>query len=78
MRLIIYSQLIPLLLKQETGSQKEKCCLRKLRLSYKKGQYLQANRKITDAEYLLTESFENATENLEKLFQIISGLEKMG
>ena len=34
----------------------------KAEIVYNKGQYLQANRKITDSEYLLTESYENASD----------------
>ena len=37
-------------------------------VAFKKELYLQANRKITDSEYLLTESFESATENLRAYF----------
>lgn len=38
-------------------------------IAYKKGKYFQANRKITDSEYLLTESLKNATENLKNYFK---------
>jgi len=39
---------------------------------YKKGQYMQANRKITDSEYLLTYSYDNATSNLKDYFKSYS------
>ena len=37
-----------------------------------KGLYLQANRKITDSEYLLTSSYDNATSNLRNYFKSYS------
>jgi hypothetical protein len=40
--------------------------------AYSKGQYLQSNRKITDAEYLLTDSYDNANANLENYFKSFS------
>ena len=46
--------------------------LEEAEIAYKKGIYLQANRKITDSEYLLTESFKNATENLKNYFKSYS------
>jgi len=45
-------------------------------IAFRKGNYLQANRKVTDAEYLLTESFENATENLKNYFKSYSQWKK--
>ncbi|MGB8491413.1 MAG: L,D-transpeptidase, partial [Bacteroidales bacterium] len=36
---------------------------------YTKGQYLQSNKKLVDAEYLLTTSFENATSDLKNYFK---------
>jgi len=39
---------------------------------YNKGQYFQANRKLTDAEYLLTESYEYASANLKDYFKSYS------
>ena len=39
-------------------------------IAYEKGQYLQANRKITDSEYLLTASYENASTNLKNYFKL--------
>jgi len=41
-----------------------KLLLKEGEIAYAKGQYLQANRKITDSEYLLTASYEHATSNL--------------
>jgi hypothetical protein len=46
-----------------------KMLLKEAEIIYKKGQYLQANRKITDSEYLLTNSYENATTNLKDYFK---------
>jgi L,D-peptidoglycan transpeptidase YkuD (ErfK/YbiS/YcfS/YnhG family) len=51
---------------------KGKMLLEEAEQSYKKGQYLQANRKITDAEYLLTESYQNASSNLKEYFKSYS------
>jgi hypothetical protein len=51
---------------------KGKILLEEAEIVYKKGQYLQANRKITDAEYLLTESYENASTNLKNYFKSFS------
>ena len=51
---------------------KGKMLLEEAGIAFNKGNYLQANRKITDAEYLLTESFENATENLKNYFKSYS------
>ena len=41
-------------------------------VAYNKGQYLQSNRKITDSEYLLTASYDNATSNLRNYFKSYS------
>jgi hypothetical protein len=49
-----------------------KMLLEEADIAYDKGMYLQANRKITDSEYLLTESFKNATENLKNYFSSYS------
>lgn len=49
-----------------------KMLLEESEIEYKKGQYLQANRKITDSEYLLTSSYDNATANLKKYFKSYS------
>jgi hypothetical protein len=51
---------------------KGKILLEEAEIVYKKGQYLQANRKITDAEYLLTESYDNASTNLKNYFKSFS------
>jgi hypothetical protein len=51
---------------------KGKMLLNEAVIAYKKGQYLQANRKITDSEYLLTESYENANTNLANYFKSYS------
>jgi hypothetical protein len=49
-----------------------KMLLEEAKIAFKKGIYLQANRKITDSEYLLTESFGSATENLKNYFKSYS------
>ena len=46
-----------------------KMLLKEAEILHRKGQYLQANRKITDSEYLLTNSYENATTNLKDYFK---------
>jgi len=46
-----------------------KMLLEEADIAYKKGQYLQANRKMTDSEYLLTASYDNATTNLKNYFK---------
>jgi hypothetical protein len=51
---------------------KGKILLSEAEISYSKGQYLQANRKITDSEYLLTESYEFANSNLTNYFKSFS------
>jgi L,D-peptidoglycan transpeptidase YkuD (ErfK/YbiS/YcfS/YnhG family) len=51
---------------------KGKMLLKEAEITYKKGQYLQANRKVTDAEYLLAGSYENATTNLKNYFKSYS------
>ena len=48
---------------------KGKILLNEARIIYNKGQYLQANRKVTDAEYLLSESFDYASANLKNYFK---------
>jgi hypothetical protein len=48
---------------------KGKILLNEAEIVYNKGMYLEANRKITDCEYLLTESFDNASENLKNYFK---------
>jgi hypothetical protein len=51
---------------------KGKMLLSEAEIAYKKGQYLQSNRKITDSEYLLTASFENVNANLKNYFKSYS------
>jgi hypothetical protein len=51
---------------------KGKMLLEEAEIIYKKGQYLQSDRKITDAEYLLITSYENATKNLKDYFKLFS------
>jgi hypothetical protein len=51
---------------------KGKILLKEAEIVYNKGQYLQANRKLTDAEYLLTESYEYASANLKNYFKSYS------
>jgi hypothetical protein len=51
---------------------KGKMLLKETEIAYTKGQYLQANRKITDSEYLLTSSYDNATTNLKNYFKSFS------
>ncbi|MEI8225968.1 MAG: L,D-transpeptidase family protein [Bacteroidota bacterium] len=51
---------------------KGKMLLSEAEIAYKKGQYLQANRKITDSEYLLTASYESVTANLKNYFKSYS------
>jgi murein L,D-transpeptidase YafK len=51
---------------------KGKMLLQEAIIVYKKGQYLEANRKLTDSEYLLTSSYENATTNLKNYFKSYS------
>jgi hypothetical protein len=48
---------------------KGKIILNEAEIIYNKDQYLLANRKVTDSEYLLTESFENASSNLKNYFK---------
>jgi L,D-transpeptidase catalytic domain len=49
-----------------------KLLLSEASISYDSGQYLQANRKLTDSEYLLTESYEYANSNLKNYFKSYS------
>ena len=43
-----------------------------------KGRFLQANRRITDSEYLLTSSYESASDNLKNYFKSYSVMEELG
>jgi hypothetical protein len=47
---------------------KGKMLLEEARIAYEKGEYLRANRKITDSEYLLTSCYDNATTHLKNYF----------
>lgn len=51
---------------------KGKMLLNEAVIIYNKGQYLKANTKITDAEYLLSESYEYASANLKNYFKLYS------
>jgi hypothetical protein len=59
----------PLTSEMRNRISKGKMLLTEAEIAYKKGQYLQSNRKITDSEYLLTASYENATANLKNYFK---------
>ena len=62
----------PLTSEMRNRISKGKLILKEAEIAYKKGQYLQANRKITDSEYLLTASYENASANLKNYFRSYS------
>ena len=62
----------PLTAETQNRISKGKMLLLEAEIVYKKGQYLQANRKITDSEYLLTSSYENAAANLKDYFKSYS------
>jgi hypothetical protein len=51
---------------------KGKILLKEGEIVYDEGSYLQANRKITDSEYLLTESYDFASTNLKSYFKSFS------
>jgi hypothetical protein len=53
-----------------------KLLLKEAEIAYEKGQYQQANRKITNSEYLLMASYENASSNLKNYFKSFSVWEK--
>lgn len=55
---------------------KGKLLLKEAEISYNDGEFLQSNRKITDSEYLLSASYENATTNLKNYFKSFSQWEK--
>jgi hypothetical protein len=59
----------PLTAEMRNRISKGKLLLNEAEIVYNKGQYLQASRKITDSEYLLTESYENASANLKNYFK---------
>jgi hypothetical protein len=46
-----------------------KMLLEEAEIVYKKGQFLQANRKLTDSEYLLSSSYNDASANLKNYFK---------
>jgi hypothetical protein len=48
---------------------KGKLALREGEIAFKKGQYLSANNKITDAEYMISGSYEHAMNQLEEYFK---------
>jgi hypothetical protein len=48
---------------------KGKFLLKEAEIAFQKGQYLQADKKLTESEYLLTTSYENANENLKSYFR---------
>ncbi len=62
----------PLTSEIRTRISKGKMLLKEAEVAYKNGQYLQANRKITDSEYLLTESHLYASANLKEYFKSFS------
>ena len=51
---------------------KGKMLLKEAEIVYNKGLFLQANRKLTDSEYLLTYSYDDATANLKSYFKSYS------
>jgi hypothetical protein len=59
----------PLTTEIQNRISKGKILLKEAEIVYHKGQYLQSNRKLTDAEYLLTESYEYASSNLKNYFK---------
>jgi hypothetical protein len=58
----------PLSSETRTRISKGKMLLEEARVTYNKGEYLKANRNLTDSEYLLTSSYENAISNLKNYF----------
>ncbi len=58
----------PLSAETRTRISRGKMLLEEARVAYNKGEYLQSNRKLTDSEYLLTNSYDNATEHLKNYF----------
>lgn len=62
----------PLTEETRTRISRGKMLLEEAEIAFKKRMFLPANRKITDSEYLLTESFESATENLKNYFSSYS------
>lgn len=62
----------PLTTEVRTRISKGKILLEEAEVAYNKGQYLPANRKLTDSEYLLTESFNTASSNRRDYFKSYS------
>ena len=58
----------PLTAETHTRISRGKMLLEEARVAYNKGEYLQSNRKLTDSEYLLTSSYDNANANLKNYF----------
>jgi len=59
----------PLSAETRTRISKGKLLLEEARIAYNNGEYLQSNRKLTDSEYLLTTSYENANTHLKNYFE---------
>lgn len=55
---------------------KGKMLFEEVQLAYNRGEYLQANRKLTDSEYLLDTSYKNASADLENYFKSFPVWEK--
>jgi lipoprotein-anchoring transpeptidase ErfK/SrfK len=58
----------PLTAETRTRISSGKLMLEEARVTYNKGEYLKSNRKLTDAEYLIITSYENATNHLKNYF----------
>ncbi len=56
---------------------KGKILLKEAEISYSKGLYQQSDRKFTDSEYLLTASYQDATNDLKNYFNSYSNWKKM-
>jgi hypothetical protein len=59
----------PLTTETRNRISKGKMLLKEAEIIYNKGQYLEADKKITESEYLLTTSYENASGNLKNYFR---------
>ena len=64
-----YFSSYPLTPEMRSRVSKGKMLLEEARVAFRKGEYLPANKKMTDAEYLLTSSYDNANENLKNYFE---------
>ena len=62
----------PLSSETQNRISKGKMLLKEAEIAYTKGQYMQANRKLTDSEYLLTTSYDDANDNLKNYFKSFS------